>query len=137
MPTFRKWAWLGPLLTCKNVALLAQTLSSLFVTILPRTLRHDDTPLCPYTRCRGPASLHSAVAQHSHHVDSTVVNCSPNSSPIHTSRVVRTITVCSPSSSISVLTYSQCMLYTATVVNDEQACSSLRFPAAVSEHPVD
>ena len=58
-PTFildRKWdwAWLCMLLTCKNVALLAQTLSSLFVTILPFTLRHDDKtrPYLP-ALCRG------------------------------------------------------------------------------------
>ena len=42
MPTFRKWAWLGPLLTCKNVALL-ESMSMLSMSILSIDIDNIDT----------------------------------------------------------------------------------------------
>ena len=89
--------------------LLTSTLvSQLLKLITPHPPTHSlpsHTPkqtLCPYMLCRVPVPLHYGVAllhaQHSHPVGSTEVNCSPkcaqNSSPIHTSRVVLTMTVC-------------------------------------------
>jgi hypothetical protein len=41
-PTFRKWAWLGPLLTCKNVALL-ESMSMLSMSILSIDIDNIDT----------------------------------------------------------------------------------------------
>ena len=53
-PTFRKWAWLGPLLTCKNVALL-ESMSMLSMSILSIDIDNIDT--------KGPSDTRSQTAE--------------------------------------------------------------------------